>query len=118
MKIRNGFVSNSSSSSFILTGYKVPSSKFDSVDFDSLEDIDDVYDLLNEHDIEFKFDDSTDTYYIICGEVLDMEEMSVIKLSSINTNEKLKTHADEFFKKYNINVSEDDLGVYGGTIYG
>ena len=49
MKIRNGFVSNSSSSSFVLIGYMVESKDYDG-------DMEDLYDVVDAIAIEKDFD--------------------------------------------------------------
>jgi hypothetical protein len=61
MKIRTGWVSNSSSSSFVLYGFKVPSSQMKTL-LDADEDT--LYDKLEECGAENVFDYEADTVYI------------------------------------------------------
>jgi 3-dehydroquinate synthetase len=60
MKIRNGFVSNSSSSSFIVLGKSFTSKELDNV----FGETDDIYQVLEDNDIEFVADSEVDKYYI------------------------------------------------------
>lgn len=104
MKIRTGFVSNSSSSSFCLVGYAID------MDYD------------NDDELEEKFKDSN--LIIRCG-ISDLEDCYIVgkDIYSMKDEETLlefKKHILEELQKYydkDISISDINIFVDGGTSY-
>jgi hypothetical protein len=104
MTVRLGFVSNSSSSSFVLVGIKLTDEEIKKV----FPDKDSCYDVDN---CDIIYDDFESAYYAgdeICGgeEALENFEISIDKIVN---NEKAKVAVNLF------NKNEKDIKLYGGT---
>ena len=105
MKIRNGFVSNSSSSSFILMFREIPT------------DIDELKSLMFDDSDEFVYDDNYDNTYSkrqICESVLsDMES------TNYNSNNIIELIEEEVgkFNEYNIREWEKIVSPYYSSEY-
>jgi len=124
MKIRNGFVSNSSSSSFILIGVKIMNNKniikelcqkyFNNetiLSYGNPEDLNfDWYELFFENNDKFNFDIIyTDNILYLGEKLFDGDELSdgIIKINDI-------VSCTEKMKKY---FPDDDCGIHYGTYY-
>jgi len=109
MKIRNGFVSNSSTSSFIVIGHKFKSEEITKF---FTEDEEDVYDALESIEyIGYVADSEVDAYYI--GEVIsdsgeDILEDSETEIGDLEQLKSIKAMRETF--KY-----EGPLKIYSGT---
>ena len=103
MKIRNGFVSNSSSSSFVLFGIRVNGAKLEEVYGE------DFYDLAEEDGFSVVSDEGRGGYLI--GEYFNAgEDIVEIDLQSVKINKlenKLKEKGFEF----------DKFKLFAGTYY-
>jgi len=124
MKIRNGFVSNSSSSSFVVLGYKIETSKFDKekylknakIDFNenNVDEIDDTfYETLYED--EHIISDGEGGYLYI-GKVL-AETGSDVGFEDIEidvSDDKALKEIKAIGKEYG--VSKNPIKIYVGTI--
>lgn len=112
MKIRTGFVSNSSSSSFVVLGFPVPCPR----------DYDEAYALTEEIeklDVGTFMDFENDTIYVGKtlmtwdgeGDCSTVDAFSVEEyIGKINSNEKLA----EYMKRKGFQMGE--MKIYGGTI--
>ena len=109
MKVRTGFVSNSSSSSFIIQGYMISSEEIP-------EEIKkDFYSLT--HNIKgLGAEIDGDDYYI--GNVLmhGVDEESVQKLD-IEPIEKIRPKIEKFLKDNKIEIDETNFGIFAGNSY-
>lgn len=106
MKIRNGFVSNSSSSSFIVFGFRAK----DVLSKEDMEDRDKLYecDPFGINDIEYLSDDRDGLVGYVLADVSDCDSIDTCDFSL----EELSAKLEEFIKKYNITIKPK---IYMGT---
>lgn len=109
MKIRNGFISNSSSSSFIILGFKISTEEIKNLYKDSENFLDSWYD---EDEFDTLYNDNNNSYY--AGHLIsygdDQYESFEIDILKLKDFEKAKIAANKFNKSLN------DLKLFGGTI--
>jgi hypothetical protein len=63
MRKRIGFISNSSSCSFILKGFEIDEYNFTELKLDEVA-FEEFYDFLDDNDIEYQYDDTDNVYYL------------------------------------------------------
>ena len=101
MKIRSGFVSNSSSSSFVLYGVKIPQNEIEISEEDCLKGVDCIED---------------GRFYLI-GKTL-AHEIEDMKITEITPNEEtLKENIKEILSSYGVDMSEKKFGLFVGNDY-
>ena len=99
MKIRSGFVSNSSSSSFVLYGVKIPQNEI--AEETRLNGVDCIED---------------GRFYLI-GKTL-AHEIEDMKITEITPNEEtLKENIKEILSSYGVDMSEKKFGLFVGNDY-
>ena len=96
MKIRNGFVSNSSSSSFVVVGIKLESLDYDSPEYAKYEE---------KYSIE-QLGDGVIVGYSVCA----VDEYGVEDTSLQEVEKIIKAAKDDF--------PDQDVRLYAGTTYG
>lgn len=106
MKIRNGFISNSSSSSFVLIGCRI--SDEDLAKALNVDDTDDLYDVVNETDLYWDAEDGIIGYTIAEGNDGDFEGDTL-------TIPELMEKAKEISEKLSIPLEE--IKIISGTRY-
>ena len=109
MKVRTGFVSNSSSSSFIIQGYMIDSKQIPA------EISKDFYSITHSvKGMDSKVDG--DDYYI--GKILmdGVEEESVQQLD-VKPIKNIKPIIEKFLKDNKIEINESNFGIYAGNTY-
>jgi hypothetical protein len=96
MKIRNGFVSNSSSSSFVLVGF-IPTD----------EEMEKYEEIFEDYDVAYETSSTNDPvgHFISCG---DEYELSELDLSLI------EDYKNELIKQFNLD--ENRIKVYSGIM--
>ncbi|MCF7924311.1 MAG: hypothetical protein K9L64_04290 [Candidatus Izimaplasma sp.] len=100
MKIRTGFVSNSSSSSFVITGRDI---KFDEIDFNNLNNI----------KVRGQYLCDGQDIFNLTQEIYDVINADRSYLSQLNFIEQYNTLCDE----YNDSVKEDIIIHKGTKVY-
>ena len=110
MKIRNGFVSNSSSSSFVMYGAKIKL---------SASKAEKLYDIINDTDLSNYSDEEGDCSYVYLGEsLLDLDEGGISKIELKNINQaEVKERVLKFVEPLKIKVPDSAFAIYGGTSY-
>ena len=109
MKVRTGFVSNSSSSSFIIQGYMIDSKQIPA------EISKDFYSITHSvKGMDSKVDG--DDYYI--GKILmdGVEEESVQQLD-VKPIKNIKPIIEKFLKDNKIEINESNFGIFAGNTY-
>lgn len=106
MKVRNGFVSNSSSSSFILYGVKIKTPKSESK-HNALTD------MIDESDLSYEIDDG----YIYIGKHLADIDDGVTKITLDAESVKIVDMIIDICEKADIKPKETDFAIYAGTTY-
>ena len=107
MKVRTGFVSNSSSSSFIIQGYKISSTKIPK------ELKHDFYSIITKvKDLDYQVDD--DDYYIGTIIMSAVDETCVAKLD-IKPIETIKPKIENFLNDNKIQIDESNFGIFAGS---
>ena len=109
MKIRNGFVSNSSSSSFVMYGAKIKLSESKSEEF---------FDLIDDTELtHYEQEDDGVTYVFIGEDVIDLDDGIVkVEFQKINQDE-VKEKVLKFLEPLKIKVPKSAFAMYGGTAY-
>ena len=102
MKTRNGFVSNSSSCSFVLLGIKINAKELN-VDYSELMELFDDFDILTDEDVETLSKDE-----IIVGNEIKESQYSIYDLINIGKNISIKITK---------NVGWDDLTLEQVKLY-
>ena len=102
MKVRTGFVSNSSSSSFIAVGFKEKDAVFPPEDNETVDDLHDELCVAGEEGI----------WGISIAR--NLEDMDIEELTSEKLDEARK-EVIELCKKYNIVVDPANIKIYYGT---
>jgi hypothetical protein len=111
MKIRNGFVSNSSSSSFIILGINVSDDIFSKFGTDEKQD----YEFFEESDIDYFYDEYGDGGYYLGDMLADGEEFldeGSIDVENFKSNKKIE-ELKKMFKEKDIPLPP--VKVYYGT---
>jgi hypothetical protein len=110
MKIRNGFVSNSSSSSFIINGVKITNIEGDKIHekFTWKE----LYDMkLSLQENKYYFDLDEKDGYIIGETNQELEDGEILELSPL-TEEKKQLIVNKLKEYLNIQVNINDIKTY------
>jgi hypothetical protein len=110
MKIRNGFVSNSSSSSFVLIGLQVSSDEVEKA-YPTTEDDDSSDQLYQDEAFDSIYDDYSEVYYV--GKLIaDSDDIFEVPLDELTKDEDKKVEAA--LKKFN--KDQKQVKLYGGTV--
>lgn len=122
MKIRNGFVSNSSSSSFVVFGFKLEEDKMTFAKRNGFmpEDEDDSFDELYEWTEKWAEENSlrviNENDYLIIGYYITDGDSEGILLEEADVSlNQLIEYGDNLINKFGI--SKDDLHLYAGEEY-
>lgn len=107
MKVRQGFVSNSSSSSFIMYGVKVKQPR-------SENKYDELTNLIDDSELSYEVEDGN---LYIGKHIADIDDgVSKISLSDDESVKVVETII-EICDKVGIKPKENDFGIYAGTAY-
>lgn len=104
MKIRTGFVSNSSSSSFVILG--VSTSEIDSL---RDKDYDELHEFRDKHSVELH---SLDSMYLIGKSLADIDESGYVSEEQISLDD-LNKYADELAAL--LQIPRHYIKIYTGT---
>jgi hypothetical protein len=107
MKIRNGFVSNSSSSSFILYGVKIKTPKSETKH-------EALIDMLDESDLSYEEEDG----HIYIGKHLADIDDGITKIALTDAESvKIVDMIIDLCEKADVKPKETDFAIYAGTAY-
>lgn len=118
MKARTGFVSNSSSSSFVILGYQLTTDDISKLNKVAEEKDMDFYELIYESDYigDYEFLTESDHENVIGESIANVDEyyMEADQISLKTLKEKSKKIVEDL-SKIGIQANEDDVQIYTGT---
>ena len=106
MKSRSGFVSNSSTSSFILVGFEITSDDFEGTKYEGSEL--ETYEIAEEVGLEYQYDGEIMGKYVASWDDYDTTSFEF----SVNELNDLKVKVEEGMKKLGL---EKEIKFFAGT---
>ncbi len=123
MKVRAGFVSNSSSSSFVVYGVELSESILKKIE-DKLDEKHDLYDELYNLESSLKLKDvvfysdtdfENDLIGISIADIHSDGDATKAKKSLVELDKQADKLIEKLKEKYDIEINKDDFQIYAGT---